>query len=75
MDDFNVAEGIDLIVDMDNVAILKNPYDMDNSIDFADVGQKFIAQTFAFRSALDQTGNIDKFDDGRNGLGRVRHFC
>ena len=37
---------------------------MGNGIGFADIGEKLVAQTFAFGCAGYQTGNINKFHAG-----------
>ena len=42
------------------------------SVDFADVGEKFIAEAFAGAGALDETGDVDELEHGRDDLLRFR---
>ena len=51
---------------MHHIAMLETADDMGDGVGFADMGQKFVAQPFALGGARHQTGNIDKFDGGRN---------
>ena len=50
---------------MDNIPVLKAADNVDNRVNLADIGEKLIAQAFAFGSTLDQSGNIDKLNDSR----------
>ena len=52
--------------DVMNIRIFKTADDLHDGIDFADVGEKFVAQTFALRRAFDEAGDIHEFDCGRN---------
>ena len=45
---------------------------MDDRVDFADVGQKLVAQAFALAGPFHQAGDVDKFDPGGNHLLRTR---
>ena len=55
---------------MDNIPVLKAADNVDNRVNLADIGEKLIAQAFAFGSTLDQSGNIDKLNDSRGDLAR-----
>ncbi len=65
IDRADIANGIDGVFDVCNVFVFEAAHDMDDRVDFADMGKEFIAQSFAVRCALDKSRNVDKFDDGR----------
>ena len=44
---------------------------MRDRVDFADRGEKLVAEALAFRSAADQPGDVDKGQPGRDDLGRL----
>lgn len=44
---------------------------MAHSVDLTNVAQKLVAQTFAFGRALDQTGNVRKFESRADNFLRV----
>ena len=46
---------------MDDVVIVKAAHHLGDGVGFADVGEKLVAQSFAFGGTGDQPGNIDKF--------------
>ena len=50
---------------MNDVVILEAAYDVGDSIGFADVGQEFVAQTFTFRGAFHQAGDVNELHGGR----------
>ena len=54
-----------------DVVILKAAQDMDDGIHFPNIGEKLIAETFSFGSPADQSGDVDKFELGFNGLCRT----
>ena len=60
---------------MNDVVVLKAANHVYNGIDFADVAQKLVAQTFAFGGTLYQTGNVHKFQRCRCELVWFIHFC
>ena len=71
-DGFDVAHGINAAGDVMDVRVFKAAHDLHDGVHFADVGEKFIAQTFALRRAFDQAGDVHKLnrrrdDDGRFG--------
>ena len=56
---------------MGDVAIFKTAQYMSNRIDLTNIGEKLIAQPFAFGRTAHQTGNIDKAQAGGNAIGRL----
>ena len=85
IDDINIAQRIDSAFHMSNVRILEAAHHLRHGIYLANVGQEFIAQAFAFRRALDQTGDVHKTHSRRQNALRavnrrqlrqtsVRHF-
>ena len=72
VDDVDVADGIDGSGDVMDVRVFEAADDLHDRIDFADVGQELVPQSFAGARALDQAGDVDELDCGRNhdvGLG------
>ena len=70
---------------MHHIRVFKTAHHLRDGIGFADVGQKLVAQAFAFGGPGHQAGNVHKFHyGGQNALGlddvsqrlqaRVRHF-
>ena len=66
VDDAFVAHGVDRAVHMGDVAVVEAAQYVDDGVRVADVGEELVAQSFAFRRAFDQSGDIDDFDGGRN---------
>ena len=66
VDDTLVAHGVDRAVHMGDVAVVEAAQYVDDGVRVADVGEELVAQSFAFRRAFDQSGDIDDFDGGRN---------
>ena len=64
VDNIFVENRVHAARDVDDVGIIKAAHDVDDGIHFADVGQEFIAQPFAFARAFHQPGNVHKLDDG-----------
>ena len=56
-----------------DIRILKAANNVHNRLALADVGEELVAQALTVARALDQTGDIDKLDDGRGRLLRVIH--
>ena len=71
----DVAARTDAALYMDNLSVLKAADNVNNRVYFADIGEKFISQTFTLGSALYKTCDVHKFDDGRGNLFRVVHLC
>jgi hypothetical protein len=51
---------------MDDFVVIKGSDQMENSINSSNVTQKGISKSGSFRSSLDQTGDIDNLQDGRD---------
>ena len=51
---------------MMNIGIFEAPYDLHDSVHFADVTEKLVAQAFARARAFDQASNVDELDCGWN---------
>ena len=64
VDDFLVAHGVDGAVHVGDVAVVEAAQHVDDGIRVPDVAQELVAQTFALRGTLDQTGDVDDFDGG-----------
>ena len=65
IDDFDIGQRIDFACNVNDVAVFKTAHHMGNGIGFADIGQKFVTQAFAFGGTRYQTGNVYKFNNGR----------
>ncbi len=63
-DGFDVADGVDGAGDVVDVIIGEAADDVDDGIDFADVGEELVAEAFALACAADEAGDIDDLDDG-----------
>ena len=60
---------------MGDVGIVEAAHHMDDGVDFADGGEKLVAEALAFRRAAHQAGDVDEGDAGRDdllGLGDAR---
>ncbi len=64
IDGFDIALRVNASFHVDNVVVDKTADHMDDGVAFADIGEEFIAQPFAFRRAAHKAGNIDEFDRG-----------
>lgn len=71
-DDDNITH-VDGSVDVSNVVVVEAAEDMQYGVGLADVGQELIAQAFSLGSALDQAGDVDDLDRGRNHGARLAH--
>ena len=65
VDDLLVAHRIDRSVDVGDVAVFEAAQHVDDGVGFTDVGQKLVAEAFAFRGPFDQTGDVHDLDGGR----------
>ena len=45
-----------------NIWVFETAHDLDDRVDFANVGQKFVAQSFALRRSFHQPGDIHELD-------------
>lgn len=64
VDDVDVFGRIDLVVDVNDVVVLEAAHHVADGFGFADVGQELVAQTFTFRRAFHQAGDVDEFHGG-----------
>ena len=74
VDDFLVAYGVDGAVHVGDVLVLETAQHVDDSVRLADVSEKLIAQTFALRGSLHQSGNIHDFTCCRHYASWVYQF-
>ena len=51
---------------MRHIGILEAAHDMGDGVDFADIGEKLIAEPLAFRRAAHQAGDIDECEPRRH---------
>ncbi len=64
--------GIDLIVDVDDVGVIKITDDLADGVAFTDVGEELVTETFALAGARYQTGDVGEFDDSGDDFLRFR---
>ncbi len=50
---------------MNNMIIIETANNMNNGVNFTNIGQKFIAQALTLAGAFNQPGDISKIDDSR----------
>jgi hypothetical protein len=55
-----------------DVVVLKTADDLDDGVDFADVGEELVAEPLARARALDQAGDVDELEDGGDDFLRFR---
>ena len=48
-----------------DVGVLEAADDLDDRVDFADVGEELVAEPFALARALHQAGDVDELDRRR----------
>ena len=70
----DVGQRVDAALDMGDVAVLETAHDVGDCVAFANIGEKLIAEPFAFRGAAHEAGNVDKREPGRNDLLRAGDF-
>ena len=51
---------------MVHVGVFETAHHLDDGVNFADMGEKLIAQPLALARAFDQTGDVDELDHGRD---------
>ena len=59
---------------MDHVLILETPDHMDNGVHLTNIGQELVAQALSLGGTLDQTRDIDEFNNSRGHLFGVIHL-
>ena len=63
-DDLDVADRVEETHRVGDVVFLEATHNVDDCVDFADVGEELVAEAFALVGALDQAGNVDELDRG-----------
>ncbi len=59
---------------MHYIVVNEAAHHVNNAVGFANVGEKLVTQTLAFRCAGDETGDIDELHHRRNGFLRLRQI-
>src|SRR5690606_26869184 len=59
LDGRDVSDGVDAVLDVDDVLVLEAADDVRDRVDLADVGQELIAEALALRGATDEAGDVD----------------
>ncbi len=73
MNDLNIPQRIQFTLNVNNVGVIESPEKMENPINGFNVGQESVSETLTFRGTLDQTGNVNDSQKGRdNGFGLVK---
>ena len=67
-DGVGVGQRIDAAFDMGHVVIVETAQHISDGVDFADVGEKLIAQPFALGRAFDEAGNVHEGETRRQDL-------
>lgn len=65
-DDIEVAGGVDVSLDVDDLGIVETPHDLEDGVDGADVRQEGIPETGTGGSTARQTGNVVDCEVGRD---------
>ena len=73
VDDVNVAQRVHGTEFVDDVVIVKAADYLHDGVHFTDVRQELVAQAGAFRSALDQAGDIHEFNKRGDNFFRTGH--
>ena len=74
VDDFLVANGVDRTVNVHHVAVVEAAEHMDDGISFADVAQELVAEAFALRGTLHESGDVNDFHRCRHDASRMHQF-
>lgn len=74
VDNLLVAHGVDAAVHVGDVVIIETAQDVQYGICFSDVGEEFVAETFAAAGAFDQAGDVYDLDGGGDYRARIAHF-
>ncbi len=64
VDDFDVANGVDGSADVMDVIIFEAAHDLDDGVDFSDVGEELVTESFAGAGAADEAGDVNELDGG-----------
>jgi len=68
IDGLDVVERIDFSGHVGNIVVFETAYDLDDGVDFADVGEELVAEAFAGGGAADEAGDINELEGGRDGF-------
>ncbi len=77
VDNLLVAHGVDGIVNMGHIVIVKAAQHVEYGVSLADIGQKLVAQALALARALHQTGDVDNLHrsgNHRTGIAHLHEF-
>lgn len=66
IDDLDIAEGVNRSHIVNDVFVLEATHHVDDGIDFADIGEEFVAEALALAGPGDESGDVDEFDGGGN---------
>ena len=66
VDDFDVVARGDAVRHVHDVVVLETAHDVRDRVGLANVREKLVAETLAFRGARDQACDVDEFHRGRN---------
>ena len=67
-DGFDVADRVDVAVDVGDVVVFKATDDLDHGVNVADVGEEGVAHAFALGRAADDAGDVDQVQCGGHDL-------
>jgi hypothetical protein len=59
---------------VDDVVVYKTTDNVNNRVNFADIGEEFIAKAFPFAGAFNEARNVDKFNGSWNDAICLRDF-
>ena len=68
LDHFGVGERIDLVGDVDDVAVLKAAQHVGDGVAFADIGEELVAEALALAGAFHEAGDVDEAHARRDDL-------
>ena len=70
LDRRDVADGVDAVLDVDDVRILETADDVGDGVDLADVGEELVAEAFTLAGAADEACDVDEANRrGQRALG------
>ena len=75
IDHLDVANRINRAADVMDIDALKTAHHLHDRVDFTNVTEELVAETFACARAFHQPGYIDKLDRRRHDSLRTRHLC
>ena len=75
LDRVGIADGIDAALDVHHVGVFETAQHIGDGVDFADVAEKLVAETFALGGAAHEPGDVDERQPRRNGSSRARDLA